>query len=141
MPSHGTTPSRSVTHSLSGTQATTDSVYGPTDHYCRPSGKNVRLCVREYAKHNSIQRSYSQFVLDFCRQAFSTESDSLQQFLDVGCGTGDFTRDVLMPQISACRAGESGPVVTLLPTSSQHLSSLRLLCRKVAVVAIYSSCR
>ncbi|XP_037272438.2 juvenile hormone acid O-methyltransferase [Rhipicephalus microplus] len=103
MPAQGTTPSITAIQAVSGTQATTQRVNGHTDHHRRPSGENVRLCVTEYAKHNIIQRRYSQSVLDFCRLAFSTEPDPSQQFLDVGCGTGDFTRDVLMPQCLPCR--------------------------------------
>nr|XP_037272432.1 juvenile hormone acid O-methyltransferase-like isoform X1 [Rhipicephalus microplus] len=73
------------------------------DHCSRPNGNNVHFCVSEYAKHHRIQRKYSQFILDFCQLAFSAEPDPSQQFLDVGCGTGDFTRDVLMPQCLPCR--------------------------------------
>lgn len=84
----------------SGTSTIVDD---PTDHCSRPNGNNVRFCVPEYAKHHKVQRKYNKFVLDFCQLAFSAEPDPSQQFLDVGCGTGDFTRDVLMPQCLPCR--------------------------------------
>lgn len=61
------------------------------------------LCAPEYAKHNVILRKYNEFVLDFCKLAFTTTPDSSQQFLDVGCGPGDFTRDVLLPHCLPCR--------------------------------------
>ncbi|KAL1414162.1 hypothetical protein MTO96_007644 [Rhipicephalus appendiculatus] len=37
------------------------------------------------------------------RYALCTQPDPSQQFLDVGCGTGEFTRDVLLPQCLPCR--------------------------------------
>ncbi|KAH6924494.1 hypothetical protein HPB50_018957 [Hyalomma asiaticum] len=61
------------------------------------------LCAPEYAKHNGILRKYNEFVLDFCKLAFTTTPDSSQQFLDVGCGPGDFTRDVLLSHCLPCR--------------------------------------
>lgn len=66
-------------------------------------GDTVRFCVPEYAKHHAPQWRYNESVLDFCQPAFSTEPDSSQQFLDVGCGPGDFTRDVLLPRCMPCR--------------------------------------
>ncbi|KAL1414160.1 hypothetical protein MTO96_007642 [Rhipicephalus appendiculatus] len=69
----------------------------------RTMPRSVQLCALEYAKCNVIQRKYNQFVLDFCQLAFWREPDSSQQFLDVGCGTGDFTRDILLPRCLPCR--------------------------------------
>ncbi|XP_037526076.1 juvenile hormone acid O-methyltransferase-like [Rhipicephalus sanguineus] len=83
-------------------QATAQNDSGEIQHHSRPNEDNVCLCVPEYAKHNQHQRKYNKFVLDFCQLAFSTEPDPSQQFLDVGCGTGDFTRDVLLPQCLPC---------------------------------------
>ncbi|XP_075529900.1 juvenile hormone acid O-methyltransferase-like [Dermacentor variabilis] len=70
---------------------------------CQPSQNSVRLCPAEYAKHNKVQRKFGEFVLDFCELAFGAELDSSQQFLDVGCATGDFTREVLLPRCLPCR--------------------------------------
>lgn len=70
---------------------------------CRRNVQSAPLSVLEYAKSNHLQRRYCQFVLDFCQLAFSTEPDQSQQFLDVGCGPGDFTRDVLLPRCLPCR--------------------------------------
>ncbi|KAH7934123.1 hypothetical protein HPB49_021638 [Dermacentor silvarum] len=70
---------------------------------CHHSENTVRLSATEYAKHNLMQRNYNQFVLDFCQLAFATEPDSSQQFLDIGCATGDFTREVLLPRCLPCR--------------------------------------
>ncbi|KAL1478628.1 hypothetical protein MTO96_016063 [Rhipicephalus appendiculatus] len=35
--------------------------------------------------------------------AFSTPSDESQQFLDIGCGTGDFTLEYILPTCQPCR--------------------------------------
>ncbi|KAH7934122.1 hypothetical protein HPB49_021637 [Dermacentor silvarum] len=70
---------------------------------CHHSENTVRLSATEYAKHNLMQRNYNQFVLDFFQLAFATQTDSSQQFLDVGCASGDFTRDVLLPRCLPCR--------------------------------------
>ncbi|KAH6924491.1 hypothetical protein HPB50_018954 [Hyalomma asiaticum] len=78
---------------------------GPADTRKQSSmeSEKVHLSVIDYARHNHPQHKYCKFVLDFCQHAFSTEPDSSQQFLDVGCGTGDFTRDVLLPRCLPCR--------------------------------------
>lgn len=76
---------------------------GETCKNSRIKHGSVRLCAQQYAKDNVIPRKYNQFVLDFCQLAFSREPDSSQQFLDVGCATGDFTRDVLLPRCLPCR--------------------------------------
>ncbi|KAH6924492.1 hypothetical protein HPB50_018955 [Hyalomma asiaticum] len=63
----------------------------------------VLLCALEYAKHNALVRKYNEFLFDFCQLTFTTKPESSQQFLDVGCGPGDFTRDVLLPHCLPCR--------------------------------------
>ncbi|KAL1472766.1 hypothetical protein MTO96_039124 [Rhipicephalus appendiculatus] len=35
--------------------------------------------------------------------AFATPSDESQQFLDIGCGTGDFTREWILPSCEPCK--------------------------------------
>ncbi|KAL1414159.1 hypothetical protein MTO96_007641 [Rhipicephalus appendiculatus] len=83
--------------------ATVQTGSGETQHHSRWNDGNVHLCAPEYAKHSQHQRKYNEFVLEFCQLAFSTDPDPSQQFLDVGCGTGDFTREVLLPQCLPCR--------------------------------------
>ncbi|XP_050046637.2 juvenile hormone acid O-methyltransferase-like [Dermacentor andersoni] len=42
-------------------------------------------------------------MLDFCQKVFRREPDETQQFLDVGCGIGDLTREELLPRCLPCR--------------------------------------
>ncbi|CAN8026655.1 unnamed protein product [Ixodes persulcatus] len=56
-----------------------------------------------YARSNAFQRNTNITCLDFLQQTFSPTSDVNQQFLDVGCGTGDFTRQELLPRCQPCR--------------------------------------
>ncbi|KAH7933692.1 hypothetical protein HPB49_015948 [Dermacentor silvarum] len=63
----------------------------------------VFFTPRYYAHNNCFQRKFSNWVLDFCQALFRREPDETQQFLDLGCGTGDFTRECLLPRCLPCR--------------------------------------
>ncbi|XP_075530369.1 juvenile hormone acid O-methyltransferase-like [Dermacentor variabilis] len=62
-----------------------------------------RFQADQYALNNRLQRKDSNFVLDFCQPTFLQDCHEKMQFLDVGCGTGDFTRDCLLPRCLPCR--------------------------------------
>ncbi|KAL1418473.1 hypothetical protein MTO96_005716 [Rhipicephalus appendiculatus] len=61
-----------------------------------------RLSASQYAKNNSPQRKHSNLVLAFSQPAFHIELNDTMRILDVGCGTGDFTRDFLLPCCLPC---------------------------------------
>ncbi|KAH8030411.1 hypothetical protein HPB51_006843 [Rhipicephalus microplus] len=67
------------------------------------SVKPPRFRAGQYAHNNRLQRKDSNFVLDFCQPTFLQGCHEKMQFLDVGCGTGDFTRDCLLPRCLPCR--------------------------------------
>ncbi|KAL1425217.1 hypothetical protein MTO96_019370 [Rhipicephalus appendiculatus] len=67
------------------------------------SMKPPRFRAGQYAHNNKLQRKDSNFVLDFCQPTFLQGCHEKMQFLDVGCGTGDFTRDCLLPRCLPCR--------------------------------------
>ncbi|XP_070382640.1 juvenile hormone acid O-methyltransferase-like [Dermacentor albipictus] len=50
-----------------------------------------------------LPRQQTRWMLDFCQRVFRREPDETQQFLDVGCGIGDLTRDELLPRCLPCR--------------------------------------
>lgn len=50
-----------------------------------------------YIANNSGQRASTLRALDLLQSSFMEEAKD-QQFLDLGCGTGDFTRDHLLPR-------------------------------------------
>ncbi|KAH7942738.1 hypothetical protein HPB52_000687 [Rhipicephalus sanguineus] len=60
-----------------------------------------------YIELNDYGSYYSRRVLEVnievFKMAFSTPSDESQQFLDIGCGTGDFTREHILPTCEPCR--------------------------------------
>ncbi|EEC07694.1 acid methyltransferase, putative [Ixodes scapularis] len=56
-----------------------------------------------YARANKGQKHSSRSVLNLFQSAFKKPADINQQFLDVGCGPGDFTKDDLLPQCLPCR--------------------------------------
>ncbi|XP_037580467.2 juvenile hormone acid O-methyltransferase [Dermacentor silvarum] len=49
-----------------------------------------------------IPRQHTRWMLDFCQKVFWREPDETQQFLDVGCGIGDLTREELLPRCLPC---------------------------------------
>ncbi|XP_049511671.1 uncharacterized protein LOC119464985 isoform X4 [Dermacentor silvarum] len=67
------------------------------------AGKSPRFQADQYALNNRLQRKDSNFVLDFCQPTFLQGCHQKMQFLDVGCGTGDFTRECLLPRCLPCR--------------------------------------
>ncbi|KAL3223982.1 hypothetical protein MRX96_027049 [Rhipicephalus microplus] len=64
--------------------------------------EELRISTKLYAQNNSLQRKHNNTVLEFCQPAFLAEPLSTMQVLDVGCGTGDFTRDFLLPRCLPC---------------------------------------
>ncbi|KAH6925030.1 hypothetical protein HPB50_027182 [Hyalomma asiaticum] len=65
--------------------------------------KPPRFRASQYAHNNRLQRKDSNFVLDFCQPTFLQGCHEKMQFLDIGCGPGDFTRDCLLPRCLPCR--------------------------------------
>ncbi|KAK8780946.1 hypothetical protein V5799_017713, partial [Amblyomma americanum] len=76
--------------------------------------KSPRLFEAIYAMQNEVQRKRSKAVLHDCETLFShpvleccwplfSPEWNVTQFLDVGCGTGDFTRHCLLPGCFPCR--------------------------------------
>lgn len=64
---------------------------------------NPRFESPLYAKSNSWQRRLNLKVLDLLQMAFRPRDTSRLQFLDLGCGTCDFTQDCLLPRCPPCR--------------------------------------
>ncbi|XP_040065917.1 juvenile hormone acid O-methyltransferase-like [Ixodes scapularis] len=56
-----------------------------------------------YINAHRLQRTFSVKALDLLELSFASANDASQQFLDVGCGTGDFTRQELLPRCEPCR--------------------------------------
>uniref|UniRef100_V5HA19 Putative juvenile hormone acid methyltransferase n=1 Tax=Ixodes ricinus TaxID=34613 RepID=V5HA19_IXORI len=61
------------------------------------------LSPGEYVVTNEMQREKNIHALELLEGSFGSEDTSDHQFLDVGCGTGDFTRDCLLPRCPPCR--------------------------------------
>ncbi|KAG0438479.1 hypothetical protein HPB47_016996 [Ixodes persulcatus] len=56
-----------------------------------------------YIKAHQLQRAINVKALDLLELSFASANDASQQILDVGCGTGDFTRQDLLPRCEPCR--------------------------------------
>ncbi|KAL1425218.1 hypothetical protein MTO96_019371 [Rhipicephalus appendiculatus] len=63
----------------------------------------VNLSAGRYSKSNTLQRRFNSLVLDVYQTRFISKPRETLQVLDVGCGTGDFTRDVILPHCLPCR--------------------------------------
>ncbi|XP_077494486.1 juvenile hormone acid O-methyltransferase-like [Amblyomma americanum] len=68
-----------------------------------PCPKNPSYNSQLYASNDNRQREMNLKVLDLLQMAFAPMPTEDQQFLDLGCGTGDFTRDWLLPRCPPCR--------------------------------------
>lgn len=67
-----------------------------------PSAVNV-FKPDQFVGDKRLSRKFSKWLLDFSQKVFRREPDETQQFLDVGCGIGDLTRDELLPRCLPCR--------------------------------------
>ncbi|XP_075537250.1 juvenile hormone acid O-methyltransferase-like [Dermacentor variabilis] len=66
------------------------------------SSASPALAPHLYVSSNTFQKRDNLLVLDLLNTAFRRAPSEDQQFLDVGCAVGDFTRDVLLPRSSPC---------------------------------------
>ncbi|XP_037557935.1 juvenile hormone acid O-methyltransferase-like [Dermacentor silvarum] len=56
-----------------------------------------------YASNNAWQRHMNLLVLELLERTFAPSNTECEQFLDLGCGTGDFTRNELLVRCPPCR--------------------------------------
>ncbi|XP_029834994.2 juvenile hormone acid O-methyltransferase [Ixodes scapularis] len=56
-----------------------------------------------YVSAHKLQRAINIETLDLLHESFGSRPNSSQQFIDVGCGTGDFTHQDLLPRCQPCR--------------------------------------
>ncbi|XP_040070869.1 juvenile hormone acid O-methyltransferase-like [Ixodes scapularis] len=62
----------------------------------------MAIVPEAYIKANKFQRDLNIKSLDSMQMAFTTLPNRNQQFIDLGCGTGDFTRQELLPRCQPC---------------------------------------
>ncbi|KAG0426852.1 hypothetical protein HPB47_026034 [Ixodes persulcatus] len=80
---------------------TTDSPYPTAIEDSRPV---PRFFPELYVKANALQRTLNIRALELLQSCFRDKPNSgQQQFMDLGCGTGDFTRQELLPRCQPCR--------------------------------------
>ncbi|XP_050046635.1 juvenile hormone acid O-methyltransferase-like [Dermacentor andersoni] len=58
---------------------------------------------QQFEGDKRFPREHTRWMLDFCQKVFRRKPDETQQFLDVGCGIGDLTREELLPRCLPCR--------------------------------------
>ncbi|XP_040066412.1 juvenile hormone acid O-methyltransferase [Ixodes scapularis] len=56
-----------------------------------------------YVMANDFQRALNIRMLERLGTSFKSRPNTGQQFMDIGCGTGDFTRQELLPRCQPCR--------------------------------------
>ncbi|XP_040066413.1 juvenile hormone acid O-methyltransferase-like [Ixodes scapularis] len=56
-----------------------------------------------YVMANDFQRTLNIRTLERLGTSFKSRPNTGQQFMDIGCGTGDFTRQELLPRCQPCR--------------------------------------
>ncbi|KAL1478620.1 hypothetical protein MTO96_016056 [Rhipicephalus appendiculatus] len=61
------------------------------------------LAPEIYEEGNANFNDQSRGIIQIFKMAFTTPSDESQQFLDIGCGTGDFTKEWILPSCEPCK--------------------------------------
>lgn len=64
---------------------------------------DVTFLPEVYVKANDLQRTLNIRTLERLGTSFKSRPNAGQQFMDVGCGSGDFTRQQLLPRCQPCR--------------------------------------
>ncbi|XP_050047508.2 juvenile hormone acid O-methyltransferase-like isoform X3 [Dermacentor andersoni] len=65
--------------------------------------KNPMYDAGLYASNNQAQRQMNLEILTLLNMTFAPSNTECEQFLDLGCGTGDFTRSGLLASCPPCR--------------------------------------
>ncbi|CAN7996965.1 unnamed protein product [Ixodes pacificus] len=68
-----------------------------------PEPTATKLQPEFYISAHGIQRGQNIRALELLQGTSPGEARQERQFLDLGCGTGDFTRDHILPRYSPCR--------------------------------------
>ncbi|XP_075530338.1 juvenile hormone acid O-methyltransferase-like [Dermacentor variabilis] len=85
--------------------------------------------------YKRVPREHTRWMLDFCQKVFRREPDETQQFLDVGCGIGDLTREELLPRCLPCRRIVAVDLsAAMLEHATRHYQHDRLEFRQLDVV-------
>ncbi|CAN8026653.1 unnamed protein product [Ixodes persulcatus] len=76
-----------------------------------------------YAQRNTFQRKMNITALDFFQPTLAHRPNLNQQFLDVGCGTGDFTRTELLPRSQPCqRIVATDTILKMIEYAQKHFA-------------------
>ncbi|KAM7300556.1 juvenile hormone acid O-methyltransferase [Ixodes scapularis] len=62
----------------------------------------MAIIPEAYIKANQLQKYVNIKSLDLLQMSFGSGPNRSQQFIDVGCGTGDFTSQELLPRCQPC---------------------------------------
>ncbi|XP_040075343.1 juvenile hormone acid O-methyltransferase [Ixodes scapularis] len=62
----------------------------------------MAIVPEAYIKANQLQKYINIKGLDLLQKSFGSGPNRNRQFIDVGCGTGDFTRQELLPRCQPC---------------------------------------
>uniref|UniRef100_A0A131YRK1 Juvenile hormone acid methyltransferase n=1 Tax=Rhipicephalus appendiculatus TaxID=34631 RepID=A0A131YRK1_RHIAP len=61
------------------------------------------LAPEIYEERNVPANHEPKGIIQIFKMAFTIPSDESQQYLDIGCGTGDFTREWILPSCDPCK--------------------------------------
>ncbi|XP_075726184.1 uncharacterized protein LOC142767832 [Rhipicephalus microplus] len=80
----------------------------------------VPLQAKSYDPGQSDHSLQLTVIRQVFNMAFSTPSNESQQFLDIGCGTGDFTLECILPTCQPCRRQAMHCIPRFLPNATAH---------------------
>nr|XP_050046632.1 juvenile hormone acid O-methyltransferase-like [Dermacentor andersoni] len=95
----------------------------------------VTFKPHQFEGDKQLPRQQTRWMLGFCQRLFREEPGETQQFLDVGCGIGDLTREELLPRCLPCRRIVAVDVsADMVEHAARHYHHDRLKFRKLDVV-------
>ncbi|XP_049512538.1 juvenile hormone acid O-methyltransferase-like isoform X2 [Dermacentor silvarum] len=96
----------------------------------------VTFRPHQFEGDKRMPRQHIRWMLEFCQKVFRNEPDETQQFLDVGCGIGDLTRDELLPRCLPCRRIVAVDVSSeMVEHAASHYQNDKLEFRRLDIVS------
>lgn len=95
----------------------------------------VTFRPHQFEGEKEMPRQHIRWMLEFCQKTFRREPDETQQFLDVGCGIGDLTREELLPRCLPClRIVAVDVSAEMVEHAARHYHNDRLEFRRLDIV-------